>query len=89
MYLLILFAFQGWGCAYRTLQSICSWITRNRDLDMDVDDSVPISSTEVPSIEEIQQTLVSIDDKPADFLGSTEWLGALEVSVASPSTFRR
>lgn len=43
---------------------------------MEVDDNAMIN---VPSIENIQQTLVSINDKPSDFLGSREWLGALEV----------
>lgn len=36
-------------------------------------------TTEVPSIRGIQQTLVDINDKPAEFLNSTEWIGALEV----------
>lgn len=38
-----------------------------------------ISITEVPTIRVIQQTLVDINDKPADFINSTEWIGALEV----------
>lgn len=57
---------------------MCSWIAKNRDDAMDVDDDALIGA-DVPSIEGIQQTLVSINDKPADFLHSTEWLGALEV----------
>lgn len=46
-------------------------------MDMDID---ALMGADVPSIEGIQQTLVSINDKPAEFLHSTEWLGALEVS---------
>lgn len=71
---------QGWGCAYRTLQSLCSWIAKNRDDTIDVDDNALIG-TDVPSVEEIQQTLVNINDKPPEFLNSTDWLGALEVSA--------
>lgn len=48
---------------------------------MDVDDDALIGA-DVPSIEGIQQTLVSINDKPLEFLNSTEWLGALEVSAS-------
>ncbi|XP_055837962.1 probable Ufm1-specific protease 1 [Episyrphus balteatus] len=60
----------GWGCAYRTLQSVCSWI---EDKLMDGRESV------VPSILEIQQLLVDIGDKPFEFFGSREWIGAMEV----------
>lgn len=70
---------QGWGCAYRTLQSMCSWIAKNHSGAVDVDKDA-LNSVDVPTIEEIQQTLVSINDKPPEFLHSTDWLGALEVS---------
>ncbi|XP_036332037.1 probable Ufm1-specific protease 1 isoform X2 [Rhagoletis pomonella] len=61
----------GWGCAYRTLQSICSWIVGKR--------SANESNTAVPSIKEIQQTLVQIGDKSSEFVGSRDWIGAIEV----------
>lgn len=70
---------QGWGCAYRTLQSMCSWIAKNRNA-MDVNADHHIGVNDIPSIEEIQQTLVNINDKPPEFLNSTDWLGALEVN---------
>lgn len=35
--------------------------------------------TEVPTIHGIQQALVDMNDKPAEFINSTEWIGALEV----------
>lgn len=55
---------------------MCSWIAKNRDA-MEVDDG---SGTDTPpSISEIQQTLVNINDKPPEFLNSTDWIGALEV----------
>lgn len=49
---------------------------------MDVDDDT-LAGGDVPSIEGIQQTLVNINDKPSEFLHSTDWLGALEVSERS------
>lgn len=39
----------GWGCAYRSLQTICSWFAKQL-----------YTSRGVPSHREIQQTLVSI-----------------------------
>jgi hypothetical protein len=59
----------GWGCAYRSCQTLCSWFAFQR-----------YTSGAVPSHREIQETLVKIGDKPASFLGSSEWIGALEVS---------
>lgn len=61
----------GWGCAYRTLQSICSLIIAEQNLNDELQC--------VPTIPQIQETLVSISDKPQSFLGSREWIGALEV----------
>lgn len=49
-------------------------------MDMNADNGLTAIS-EIPSIEEIQQTLVNINDKPESFLNSTDWLGALEVKV--------
>lgn len=46
---------------------------------MDVDTDHHIGTDDIPSIEDIQQTLVNINDKPPEFLNSTDWLGALEV----------
>ncbi|XP_029649289.1 ufm1-specific protease 1 [Octopus sinensis] len=59
----------GWGCGYRTLQSLCSWVTHQK------------SSRAVPSIKEIQEALVEMGDKPASFLGSKQWIGSLEVAM--------
>lgn len=56
---------------------MCSWIAENRKKAIDF---VQIGASDIPSIEEIQQTLVNINDKPPEFLNSTDWLGALEVT---------
>lgn len=57
---------------------MCSWIARNRDT-MDIDDDNHLMTNDAPTITDIQQTLVNINDKPPEFLHSTDWLGALEV----------
>ncbi|XVF11628.1 hypothetical protein REPUB_Repub08aG0043600 [Reevesia pubescens] len=59
----------GWGCAYRSLQTIVSWFRLQH-----------YSSIDVPSHREIQQSLVDIDDKDPSFIGSREWIGAIELS---------
>ncbi|XP_029130625.1 probable Ufm1-specific protease isoform X2 [Cajanus cajan] len=59
----------GWGCAYRSLQTIISWFRLQN-----------YTSIEVPSHREIQQTLVEIGDKDPSFVGSREWIGAIELS---------
>uniref|UniRef100_A0A0E0RG25 Probable Ufm1-specific protease n=1 Tax=Oryza rufipogon TaxID=4529 RepID=A0A0E0RG25_ORYRU len=59
----------GWGCAYRSLQTIMSWYRLQQ-----------YSSINVPSHREIQQVLVEIGDKDPSFIGSREWIGAIELS---------
>lgn len=59
----------GWGCAYRSLQTIISWFRLQH-----------YTSISVPSHREIQQTLVEIGDKDPSFVGSREWIGAIELS---------
>lgn len=59
----------GWGCAYRSLQTIFSWYLLNGH-----------TRLPIPTIPEIQQTLVDIGDKPPAFLGSNEWIGSAEIS---------
>lgn len=74
-----MFSFQGWGCAYRTLQSICSWITSNENYRHQLAEGNNVKEASVPTLREIQQILVNILDKPQSFLNSREWIGALEV----------
>ncbi|KAM2939079.1 hypothetical protein FF1_038785 [Malus domestica] len=59
----------GWGCAYRSLQTIISWFRLQH-----------YTSVQVPSHREIQQALVEIGDKDPSFIGSHEWIGAIELS---------
>ncbi|XP_026792876.1 inactive Ufm1-specific protease 1 [Pangasianodon hypophthalmus] len=63
---------RGWGCGYRTVQTIGSWIN-----------NVPHGgkSRPPPSLPEIQQALVTVGDKPASFLGSKEWIGTYEAAL--------
>lgn len=61
----------GWGCAYRSLQTIISWYRLQGYTE------IPI-----PSHREIQECLHSIGDKPSSFVGSKQWIGSTEVSFA-------
>uniref|UniRef100_A0A6P7GH19 Probable Ufm1-specific protease 2 n=1 Tax=Diabrotica virgifera virgifera TaxID=50390 RepID=A0A6P7GH19_DIAVI len=59
----------GWGCAYRSLQTLASWFKLQGYVDRDV-----------PTYQEIQQCLVDIRDKPSSFVGSRQWIGSTEVN---------
>lgn len=65
---------RGWGCGYRTIQTIASWICLNRHLSKN-------KKKHPPSIPEIQQALVSMEDKPSSFMSSREWTGTFEASL--------
>ncbi|KAG0504363.1 hypothetical protein KC19_11G077200 [Ceratodon purpureus] len=58
----------GWGCAYRSLQTIISWFRLQH-----------YTSVPVPSHREIQETLVEIGDKEASFIDSQEWIGSMDL----------
>lgn len=60
----------GWGCAYRSLQTLCSWFRLQG-----------YSEHPVPTHEAIQAYLVKIGDKPASFVNSRQWIGSTEVSM--------
>ncbi|KAF7267982.1 hypothetical protein GWI33_018826 [Rhynchophorus ferrugineus] len=59
----------GWGCAYRSLQTLASWFKLQG-----------YSDREVPTFKEIQKCLVDIGDKPASFVDSRQWIGSTEVN---------
>lgn len=63
---------KGWGCAYRSLQTLASWLVLNQFTDDDKN-AAPLTHLE------IQKTLVRMGDKPASFLKSREWIGSVEV----------
>ncbi|MEQ2281923.1 Ufm1-specific protease 2 [Ameca splendens] len=60
----------GWGCAYRSLQTICSWFQQQGYVERCV-----------PSHKEIQQALVNVGDKQSSFVGSRQWIGSIEVQA--------
>uniref|UniRef100_UPI00358F0647 ufm1-specific protease 2 isoform X2 n=1 Tax=Myxine glutinosa TaxID=7769 RepID=UPI00358F0647 len=66
----------GWGCAYRSLQTIASWFKLQA-----------YTSRTAPSHEEIQQALVDVGDKPKNFVGSTHWIGSIEVQAVLGQLF--
>ncbi|XP_050352263.1 ufm1-specific protease 1 [Nymphalis io] len=67
---------RGWGCGYRTLQTICSWMKLNFN-----------NSVEVPSIKNVQNILVEMQDKPQSFLNSRQWIGSFEVCLVIDKLF--
>lgn len=60
----------GWGCAYRSLQTLCSWFRLQG-----------YSEHPIPSHEVIQKYLVKVGDKPKTFVNSRQWIGSTEVSM--------
>ncbi|CAG11526.1 unnamed protein product, partial [Tetraodon nigroviridis] len=61
---------KGWGCAYRSLQTICSWFRQQGYVERPV-----------PTHKDIQQALVDVGDKQASFVGSCQWIGSIEVQA--------
>ncbi|EFA01874.1 ufm1-specific protease 2 [Tribolium castaneum] len=59
----------GWGCAYRSLQTLASWFKLQGFTDK-----------EVPTFKDIQKCLVDLGDKPSSFIGSKQWIGSTEVN---------
>jgi Ufm1-specific protease 2 len=66
----------GWGCAYRSLQTIASWFLRQH-----------YTTRAPPSHAEIQSTLVMLGDKGREFVGSRQWIGAIELGYVLDSLF--
>ncbi|KJE97105.1 Ufm1-specific protease 2 [Capsaspora owczarzaki ATCC 30864] len=60
----------GWGCAYRSLQTICSWLRHNG-----------YATRADMTHREIQECLVQVGDKDKSFIGSTQWIGSFELSI--------
>lgn len=62
---------RGWGCGYRTVQTLCSWV-RHQQMQQGEE------SRPVPSLRDIQDTLVAVGDKPPHFVGTKYWIGSYE-----------
>lgn len=69
----------GWGCAYRSLQTLASWFVLQGFVDEDSLDEA------IPTHRAIQQCLVRIGDKPSTFIGSKQWIGSAEVGFCLES----
>uniref|UniRef100_A0A914PLL6 UFSP1/2/DUB catalytic domain-containing protein n=1 Tax=Panagrolaimus davidi TaxID=227884 RepID=A0A914PLL6_9BILA len=64
----------GWGCAYRSLQTIWSWLCFQGRINR-----MP------PTHKEIQECLVKIGDKQSKFIGSRGWIGSIEIGFVLES----
>ncbi|KOC59028.1 putative Ufm1-specific protease 2, partial [Habropoda laboriosa] len=64
----------GWGCAYRSLQTIISWFRLQG-----------YTEIPVPSHSKIQKCLVEIGDKSSNFVNSKQWIGSTEVGFVLES----
>lgn len=83
----------GWGCAYRSLQTIISWFKHqgyiySPDVELRAGGKTEqiralgrllAKESRVPTHEEIQRTLVDVGDKQPSFVGSQKWIGSQEV----------
>nr|XP_005598705.2 inactive Ufm1-specific protease 1 [Equus caballus] len=58
---------RGWGCGYRTLQTLCSWPEGR--------------AAGVPGVAAVQAALEDMGDKPPGFRGSRSWIGCVEASL--------
>ena len=58
----------GWGCAYRSFQTIVSWFVLQG-----------YASLAVPDHHTIQTMCVRNDVRSKDFVGSKQWIGSMEV----------
>uniref|UniRef100_A0A0K0FKB9 Ufm1-specific protease n=1 Tax=Strongyloides venezuelensis TaxID=75913 RepID=A0A0K0FKB9_STRVS len=64
----------GWGCAYRSFQTVWSWFLLQNFTDRPI-----------PTHREIQQCLYDIGDKDSTFIGSKRWIGSTEISFCLDS----
>jgi hypothetical protein len=63
---------KGWGCAYRSLQSVWSWFQLQG-----------YTSRAPPSILEIQKSVVATGHRPKSLIGTKEWIGSIEVMTST------
>jgi hypothetical protein len=67
---------KGWGCAYRSLQSVWSWFRLQG-----------YTSRPPPSILDIQKSVVATGFRPKSLIGSRDWIGSIEVIICSIQLF--
>jgi len=73
---------RGWGCGYRTLQTLISWIIKNKK------SSSKETLNDVPSILKMQETILSLDEtKSKQFVGSKDWIGCYEMFLVLDGLF--
>lgn len=74
----------GWGCAYRSFQTIWSWFILNGYTDKPVPSHREIQQVGLSRFQlklfYLLQALVDIQDKQAKFVGSRQWIGSTEIS---------
>jgi len=73
---------EGWGCAYRTGQTLLSWCRLHNSGFIKGENGYV--NWDVPTIEEMQEILFKKSlrincPRPTSFVGSKEWIGATEV----------
>ncbi|VDN01068.1 unnamed protein product [Thelazia callipaeda] len=66
----------GWGCAYRSLQTIWSWFILQGYIDKPVPTHVDIQQVLVIFL----RILYECGDKDANFVGSHQWIGSVELA---------
>ncbi|XP_069775985.1 ufm1-specific protease 1 isoform X1 [Narcine bancroftii] len=62
----------GWGCGYRTMQTLSSWILLQQ---------TNRKNHRVPTLREVQEALVEMEDKPSSFINSKTWIGSFEIAL--------
>uniref|UniRef100_A0A8C8RHW4 UFM1 specific peptidase 1 (inactive) n=1 Tax=Pelusios castaneus TaxID=367368 RepID=A0A8C8RHW4_9SAUR len=67
---------RGWGCGYRTLQTLCSWLAA-----AGARAGPGGSPQQVPTLPALQQALVDMGDKAPAFTSSQEWIGTVEAAL--------
>eukprot|EP01098_Paradermamoeba_levis_P005417 TRINITY_DN2283_c0_g1_i1.p1 TRINITY_DN2283_c0_g1~~TRINITY_DN2283_c0_g1_i1.p1 ORF type:complete len:136 (-),score=23.10 TRINITY_DN2283_c0_g1_i1:364-771(-) len=65
---------RGWGCAYRSCQTLSSWFCL-----LEAERRVGHAVTSPPTVLEQQKVLVELGDKASKFLNSKNWIGSCEI----------
>eukprot|EP01138_Halocafeteria_seosinensis_P014519 gb/GECG01014822.1/.p1 GENE.gb/GECG01014822.1/~~gb/GECG01014822.1/.p1 ORF type:complete len:703 (+),score=62.77 gb/GECG01014822.1/:1-2109(+) len=77
----------GWGCAYRALQTVLSWVLREDisalkqcEHHLLHSEKSSVFGPTIPSHVGIQRILVKVDNKSTSLVGSKEWIGSFEAA---------